>query len=379
VRLTGLQVLVVEFPFRISFGHALASRKASTSVLTRVQTENGAVGYGECVPRDYVTGETPASASALIADRLGQSLLGRSVERFEDAPRLIGELFGELDEAQPSSAARCAVELGVLDALGRAYGRSVAELLGPRVREEVVYGGALPFLPAPVMAAGALAHRAYGIRSLKLKVGRSLSEDRRNLRIVRRCLGSKADLRVDANCGWTAEQAIDWINATREFRISAVEQPVPQGDFAGLKKVADAVDTPIMADESLCTLEDAHRLAANHSVDMFNIRISKCGGLLAAQEMARIAERAGLSCQLGIHPGESAILGAAGRLFATHTPNLRYFEADALNILVKQRITERSIAPGRGGRAPALHGPGLGIFVNEQRLKPFVVERRRIA
>jgi muconate cycloisomerase len=162
------------------------------------------------------------------------------------------------------------------------------------------------------------------------------------------------------------------------YNVAAVEQPVAKEDFAGLKRVADAVETPIMADESLCTLEDARQLADGRMVDQFNIRISKCGGLLAARQVAEIAAAAGLSCQMGAHPGESAILAAAGRHFATTTPNLRYLEGSAGGILLKQDIVDAGIGLGWGARAPALYGPGLGVQVNEAKLAPFVVERRLV-
>ena len=154
----------------------------------------------------------------------------------------------------------------MLDAGGRAFGRSAGELLGPRLRQQVAYSGVLPLLPAPLMLLGALAHRLYGVTTVKLKVGRSLAEDLRNLKLLRAALGPKADLRVDANGAWQPDQAVAAIRAMQPYRIRAVEQPVGKDDFAGLKQVADAVEVPIMADESLCTLEDARRLADDRAV-----------------------------------------------------------------------------------------------------------------
>jgi muconate cycloisomerase len=113
-------------------------------------------------------------------------------------------------------------------------------------------------------------------------------------------------------------------------------------------------------------------------VDMYNIRITKCGGLLAARRMADIGDAAGLACQLGAHPGESAILAAAGRHFATRTPVLRYLETPG-NILLKRDIARSRLLPSRGGLAPALTGPGLGVEVEESRLEPFISSRRCVA
>ena len=111
---------------------------------------------------------------------------------------------------------------------------------------------------------------------------------------------------------------------------------------------------------------------------MFNIRVSKCGGLLGARRIAEVAASAGLTCQMGAHPGESAILSAAGRQFATHLPTLRYLEGSAGTILLKQDIADRSVAPGRGGLAPALDGPGLGLGIIPSKLEPFVAARHRL-
>jgi muconate cycloisomerase len=378
MRLTRLEVLEARFPFRISFGHALASRTASTSILVRLETDRDVVGYGEGVPREYVTGESPETARARILEHLGPALVGRRLDCFEDTPSLLRDAYALVGRSGPSGAAQCAVELAVLDATGRAFGRSVAELLDPRVRCELVYSGVLPFLPAPLMLLGALLHRLYGVTAIKLKVGRSLREDLRNLKLLRAALGARADLRVDANCAWQPDQAIEAIRLMRRYRIRAVEQPVDKDDFVGLKRVADAVDVPIMADESLRTPDDARRLTAERAVGMFNIRISKCGGLLAAREMAQIAARSGVTCQLGPHPGESAILTAAGRHFGATTPNLRYCEADVLNVLRKQDIADGMIPPGRGGRAPIPTGPGLGVDISETRLERYVVARESV-
>src|SRR5215212_281648 len=104
MRIVELDVLEVRFPFRISFGHALTSRKSSTNVVVVARAEDGNVGFGESVPRDYVTGETPSGAVARIRERLGPGVLGRSVERFEDLPRLLDEAFGPLDaETAPAA------------------------------------------------------------------------------------------------------------------------------------------------------------------------------------------------------------------------------------------------------------------------------------
>jgi len=375
MRLKRLDIFEAKFPFRISFGHALATRTSSSSVITRLESDDGVVGYGECVPRDYVTGETPQSARETLREQLGPRVLGSELVRMEDAPSLIQEAVTSFSRDGSHSAAQCALELAVLDLAGHAFGKSVATLLNQPVRATVTYSGVLPFLAPPFMILGALIHKLYGVTTLKLKVGRSLEEDLRNLRLLRSVLGPRADLRVDANCAWTPDAAIHAIRRMRRYRISAVEQPVAKDDFQGLKSVKDAVDVPIMADESLRTVENARQLADGCMVDMFNVRISKCGGMLAAREIARIAEVAGLMCQLGPHPGEGPLLIAAGRHVAGAMPNLLYCEGDIFDILRKQDVSRRRLRPGRGGVAPLLSGTGLCVDIDERKLEGYVVER----
>ena len=127
--------------------------------------------------------------------------------------------------------------------------------------------------------------------------------------------------------------------------------------------------TPIMLDESLCSLEDARQAIECGTCDLFNIRLSKCGGFLNSLKIAATAHQAGLGYQLGCQVGETGILSAAGRHFASSVARIKYLEGSYDRFLVKERLTTQDITFGRGGLAPALAGPGLGVDVDEERLK----------
>ena len=124
-----------------------------------------------------------------------------------------------------------------------------------------------------------------------------------------------------------------------------------------------------MHDESLCSLEDARQAIEYGTCDLFNIRLSKCGGLLPSLQIAAAANQAGLGYQLGCQVGETGILSAAGRHFATSVGDIRYLEGSYDRFLVKERLTNEDMTFGRGGYAPALTGPGLGVTVDERRLR----------
>ncbi len=133
-----------------------------------------------------------------------------------------------------------------------------------------------------------------------------------------------------------------------------------------------------MLDESVCSLRDAE-LAIRHGwCDLFNIRLSKCGGVIPSLRLVQLARQHGLGCQLGCQVGETAILSAAGRHFATSVGGLRYLEGSYDRYLVREWLSREDITIGWGGRAPALVGCGLGVTIEPQRLAAVAVRREML-
>jgi len=130
-------------------------------------------------------------------------------------------------------------------------------------------------------------------------------------------------------------------------------------------------------DESLRTLAEAQTLVEKRACGAFNIRVSKCGGLLPSLRMATIASEHGLDCVVGAQVGESGILSAAGRLLAS-TIAPRYLEGSGGSLLLKRDIVREQVVPGYRGRAPVFEGPGLGVHVLEDVLSSLTVRELRV-
>ncbi len=124
-----------------------------------------------------------------------------------------------------------------------------------------------------------------------------------------------------------------------------------------------------MLDESLCGRIDAERAIEARACDLFNIRLSKCGGFIPSLRLVELARKHGLGCQLGCQVGETAILSAAGRHFASSVADLRYLEGSYDRYLVREALGTRDFTFQRGGKAPALTGPGLGVQIDPQALE----------
>lgn len=369
-RVTALEVVPVRLAFKHSFGHHRAKRKESRPQIVRLRLADGTVGYGESLPRSYVTGETELSVRQRLGGELRELIVGQELPELRDVESWL-RTAAPRRAREESPAAFCGLELALLDAIGRRTGRSVGELLGSRSRSTLPYDGAvIGFLPAAAQRLVLSRLRTLAPRVVKVKVGRP--DDAERLAMVRRDLGDGVDLIIDANGAWSVDQAIESIRTLERFSLTAVEQPVAGRDFDGFARVAAAVGTPLMADESLATRADAERLLALGAAKLWNLRVGKCGGLMATVELARLASAQGIPCQLGILVGESGVLTTAGRLLAARFDHgFEYLEADGFGNLRDDILVEKLPAVrGVDTPAPALR-PGLGIEVDEDRLARF--------
>jgi muconate cycloisomerase len=119
-----------------------------------------------------------------------------------------------------------------------------------------------------------------------------------------------------------------------------------------------------MLDESLTSEADARAAIVGKTCDLFNIRLSKCGGFIASLRLAAMAHAAGIGYQLGCHPGESGVLSAAGRHWACSVAGIRYCEGSYDRHMLRRRITNEDLTFGYGGRAKAINRRGLGVTMN---------------
>jgi L-alanine-DL-glutamate epimerase-like enolase superfamily enzyme len=350
--------------------HNLATHEGSENIVLGVTTGDAITGFGEGVPRTFVTGEVLSNSLAFLHQVLAPAILARDFSTPQGLAEVLGELYQHV-QAQRCPAAFCALETALLDAAGQTWNMPVAELIGPKLRTTLEYSAVVPMLSPEKMGQIFQLIKGIGMRFIKLKVG--TDSDLEVLRLARAALGDEVDIRVDANSAWTPAEAIARLRDMQPYRISAVEQPVAKDDFAGLKQVREAIQIPVIADESLCNEEDARRLIDLKACQGFNIRLSKCGGPGTATRIRRMADEAGVLCQLGCQVGETSILSAAGRHFALTVPHLSYVEGSYSPFLLARDVVENPVVFNGGGLAHELPGSGLGINVSLNTLEELAV------
>ena len=377
MQVVELEARHVRIPLRRKVTHASHTRTETDNVVVRCVLSDGSVGFGEGVPRDYVTGETVDSCLDLLK-RSGLAQQLPPCEDFLAAIHLAEKLKlaptpGD-DRLIQGNAARCALELAVLDAYGRSFGEplmNVARMLAPELyepRDRVQYSGVIGNPKGWKGRVYPLVYRLAGFKQVKLKVGIPDTDDAKRTQRTRRWLGNSIDLRIDANEAWCAAEAVERIRALEPFGITSVEQPVSHEEVAALAEIRKQVQTPIMLDESLCGEVDAERAVRGDWCDLFNLRLSKCGGFILSLRLAQMAKRHGLGYQLGCQVGETAILSAAGRHFAASVKDIRYFEGSYDRHLVWESLSKEDLTFRRGGWAPALVGSGLGVGIDPARV-----------
>ena len=405
-RLTAFQVpIALKKPVR----HASHERRANETLILRCVLDDGSCGWGEGLPRPYVTGETIDSVWRHLAQTDFSPLREATFSSARDASLLIDEFrFADI-AADPGidvrecfgNSVRCALELAILDAACRAEEISLGDFIlqhpalhqppgvSPRFHDEpdanvfrlidgrpvneVFYSGAITSMTPRSQWIAALKMKLFAFRQVKVKVGTDGINDVDLLRRVRRIVGRKVDLRLDANEAWHCDEVASRIAPLMRFRPTSLEQPVPHAEVAGLKQVRSEISVPIMLDESLCCREDAQRAIAGEFCDLFNIRLSKCGGISRSLELVSLARQHGIGYQLGCQVGETGILSAAGRHFACNVPDIRYLEGSFDRFLVRDALSEQDLTFRYGGKGTRLPGHGLCIDINECRVRELAV------
>jgi L-Ala-D/L-Glu epimerase len=388
---TDCNLFAVDLPFKVAFRHAAAARTSSESLFLRIRLDNGTEGWGEALPRAYVSGEGREQAFALLRDTILPALVGRSFGSLAEAVSFLEKCDGKappewVHPEVPQTAAWCSVDLALLDAFGRTSrepARPAAGVPAPsaaalgRYRYSVVVsaGRGWPY------AVSLLKIRAFGFRQVKLKLEREGALAA--ARTARRLLGRRVDLRADANMAWDVEQALQLIGQLRAVGIGSFEQPIASSDLAGLARLVAQSGAGIMVDEGLTDRDSLQRFIRHRACTGANVRISKCGGLVAAYARCREALDAGLILQVGCQAGESSLLSAAHlRLLsalAPLTPGVRYAEGCFGRHLLREDPVSPLVQFRYGGRPPPPPpGAGLGVQVDPAALERHTVDQANV-
>lgn len=354
MKITDIEFYPLEMKLKNPYTIAYETIDRTTNVFLKIETNSPLIGYGCAAPDPEVTGETAASVQKCFTDVVSSDLKGRDPLRYL---YIIENLKNNLKQ-HPSALA--AVDMALYDILGKQANLPLWKMLGG-YRDKIKTSITIGILPLKDTLKLAQEYVSQGFKCLKIKGGIDVDSDIERLQQLRQILGSSIDLRFDANQGYSVEQAIYFVEKTRNVNLELIEQPTPKDQPDLLGKVTNAVSIPVMADESLMNLRDVFRLAQKGLVDMVNIKLMKVGGITEALHINSVARSANVGVMIGCMD-ESALAIAAGLHVALAKPNVKYADLDGhldlINDPAKDKLTIKN-----GWLLPP-QKPGIGIDVD---------------
>jgi L-alanine-DL-glutamate epimerase-like enolase superfamily enzyme len=342
-------------------------------VLVKVFAE-GVIGYGQIRPLapHHSMPDTYAAMISMIRDVCGKRLIGQRVFDVEG-------IHAVFDRIAPANyMARAVIDSALYDAIGKATGRPVYDLIG---------GLAQPLIPLEwsismaddrrkMVADAERALNEFGIKVLCMKAGhpKGWREDVENFVEIRKAIGPEVALGMDPNTGWSIAETLSALAALKDDRVDYIEQPVKRHDLKGMAAIRRAsTGVPLMADESCGSVQEAAAIVDAQAADVLCIKLYKHGGITPARKIAAIAEAANLKINCGGLAVLSQLEAAAGAHFYASRPAEHVMPAGefifGLGVIGPDPLVPETDFLVKDGHVRPPGGPGLGITVDEQALE----------
>ncbi|MGM8365979.1 mandelate racemase/muconate lactonizing enzyme family protein [Virgibacillus sp. W0181] len=368
MKIKEVEIYSIELPLEEPFVISYSTNYSMASVIVKVTTDTGLVGYGEGLADEHVTGEIAEGTYHVIKTKLAPAVIGENPFHMER----IHDLMDKAIYGAPT--AKAAIDIACYDLAGKALGVPVYDLLGGRYHEEFPITHVLS-INTPEKTADEAANRVeQGYRSFKMKVGTDISEDVKRIKAVRERVGEDIAIRVDVNQGWqTSANTLQALEGLKGITIDWFEQPVLADDIDAMVEVKSKSAFPLMMDEGMRGVREMREIIAKRAADKVNIKLMKCGGIYPAMKLAHMAEMAQIDCQVGSMV-ESSIGSAAGFhvsfskkiITSVELTGPLKFSKDIGNLHYDVpfiRLTEK---------------PGLGVDIDENVLQELTIVSERI-
>jgi len=363
----GIQALIVDLPTIRPHKLAMHTMQQQTLVILRIKCSDGVEGIGEATTIGGLAygNESPESMKANIDAHLAPALVGMDAGNINAAMLKLDKI------AKGNTFAKSGIESALLDAQGKRFGLPVSELLGGRVRDslEVAWTLASGNTSQDIAEAQQMLeirrHRVF-----KLKIGANpLEQDLKHVLAIKRELGDRASVRVDVNQYWDESQAVRACQVLGDNGVDLIEQPISRINRSGQVRLNQRSPGPIMADESIESVEDAFSLAADGAASIFALKIAKNGGPRAVLRTAQIAQAAGIALY-----GGTMLEGTVGTLASAHaflTLSQLTWGTELFGplLLIEEIVTEAPVYKDFHLHVPRT--PGLGLCLDEQQLARF--------
>jgi L-Ala-D/L-Glu epimerase len=361
-----VEVFGIAMPLVGEYKNAYLSKSLVKAAVVRITASDGVTGCGSIEPTPGYSKESVEDSLRVLETRLAPLVVGLDPTNVHCILQAIAPAVdGHLD-------AKAAIEMACIDLAARVAGVPVYTYLGGAVRQRVDFNAWIGILPPDQAARETFHWKSRGFRSAKVKVGGNIQADRDRVAAIRDAVGPDFQIRIDANAGYDAETSIELARMVAPYRLQLFEQPVPDHDLAGMARVrreANALGIPIMADESVLDHASLIRIIRADAADIVKVKVMKQGGVLNTRRMIATAEAAGIRCVVGHGFGLGPHTVAEIMVAATSSNVI-----DGLECVGPLKTRDDVIARRldlSSGSIELPDGPGLGVTLDDAKLAQY--------
>jgi L-alanine-DL-glutamate epimerase-like enolase superfamily enzyme len=368
MQIESINLYRITLPFQGNFAISRLDGRWSTRVVVEVIADQGEVkGYGEGLPIEFVTGETPEAVMEDVASFVSGAFFPHHLMDVSE----IWDFMDRLPEGKEHNAALCAVEMALLDALGKEQKRSVSAYLPQHFSTPCIqYGAAITLGDKTRIEQICGMIKSIGIRHLRVKMGTDFDQNRTALETVWKVFGADCEQRIDPNGVWDFDLAMGHLPLLTKYRVKVIEEPMIRAS-QGFEQFAEAVRAKgltLMACESAPTLHDVKAIIREGYYRMFNVKLCRSGGFHRTLRIIDHLRGERIPFQIGCTLGEAGLLSAAGRALGLVCSDALTYDGSYDRFMLKENIIEEDVSFGPGGTAGPLGGHGLGVTVKAVKL-----------
>lgn len=374
LKIERIEVFGVAMPLVMEFKNAYLSKSVVKSAIVRITATGGAIGYGNIDPTPGYSKEGIEESLTMIRSKLAPAVMGMD-------PTNVHRVMAKLESiATDFLDAKATIEMACVDLSARVAGMPVHTYLGGAMKDRIMFNAWIGIQSPDDAAKETLGWQKQGFCSAKIKVGGDIKADRDRVKAVREAVGPEFNIRIDANAGYDADTSIELAKLMAPYNLQLFEQPVPADDIAGMarvRKAANAVGVPIMADESVLDHASLINIIRMDAADIVKVKVMKQGGFLNARRMIATAEGAGIRCVVGHGFGLGVNTMAEIMMAATSLNVIDGLECVG-PLKTKDDVVTQKLDLSKGSIAlPG--GPGLGVTLDDAKLEKYRFEVKKAA
>jgi L-Ala-D/L-Glu epimerase len=359
LKITQIELYKLSIPLKEPFIISLGTIYNAENIIAVIRTNSGISGFGECSPFMTINGESQ-STCFLVGEILANRLKGKNALDIEHCLNVMDKtIYG-------NSSIKSAFDIALHDIASQQAELPLYKFLGGKKSKKLFTDYTVSMSDPGKMANDALKIKNSGYKVIKVKLGENKKIDVARIKAIRKVIGNKIPIRIDANQGWNVKTAIKILQALKKYNIQYCEEPIPRWDFMNLEKVRQKSPIPIMADESCCDDHDAKRLIRLGACDMFNLKLGKSSGLLNAKKIIALAEKENMKMQVGGFM-ESRIAMTANAHLALSSKNILYCDFDTPLMFAEDPVSG-GIIYKENGVIEVSEIAGLGAWIEKEKL-----------